>query len=445
LSAGVSSAGGRFEDLARVVTQAATQAATEAASRAVTSASREREHIMVGEGVPGYTRTFASLYNAVGGGATIGMINGRVHEDGPVVVQYFEASFLPDYMVICAWPSSPPVAMPGSVWDVLRRTGDGIAALGLPDPDSFADPDKRLVAFDATEVELSGGTWGPGRLLRDSADGSWRWEPKPQVTRSITGIHAWYGDAVGDLRLRAYATLPWRGQSQLTIDKAGRQRLVGALTDCELSKSVAALSAARGAGLAIGAWEMDDGGRNQTSSSARYAAVVTDADGRPAVTMNAMVNCPNTMQAVVTTAAEVRVDLATWSEVLAAAGARPHDLRVTLHEALGLFVGAWAAATTVLPLALVSDPTAQLLVGVPRVEFYLEAPSGPDDPSPDLRKVVDFSAFGERSNVPLPQLMTALIAPVTNDEEARRTWAIRALIDMAQQFGFVNAEADDLA
>jgi hypothetical protein len=336
--------------------------------------------------------------------------------------------------------------MPGTVWDALRRTGEGIAALGLPDPDFFAEPDKRLVTFDATDIELSGGTRGPGRLLRDSVGGSWRWEPKPQITRSVTGIHAWYGDAVGDLRLRAYVTLPWRGQAQLTIDKAGRQRLLGALTECTLSTSVAALSGVRGADLAVGPWEMDnDGGSHQTSSSARYTAAVAGPESRSAVTMKAMINCPNVMQAVVTTAAEVRVDLVAWSQALEAAGSRQDDLRVKLHEVLGLFVNAWAVATTVLPLALVADPASESLVGVPRVEFYLEAPAGTDNPSSDLLNVVDFSAFGNYSNSPLPQMMTALIAPVKIDEEARRIWTIRALIDMAQQFGFVDADADALS
>jgi len=208
---------------------------------------------------------------------------------------------------------------------------------------------------------------------------------------------------------------------------------------------VAARSAARGADLAMSAWEMDDGGRAQSSSSAWYTAAVAGPDGRPALTVKAMINCPSTMQAVVTTAAEVQVDPAAWSEALEAAGAHQDDLRVTLHEVLELFVSAWTAATTVLPLALVTDPTAQLLAGVPRVEFYLESPTGVDGPSPDLRTFVDFSAFGERTSDPLTQMMTALIAPVAIDEDARRIWAIRALIDMAQVFGFVNADADDLA
>jgi hypothetical protein len=461
LALGLANSGGRIEDLVEAVAQAA----SEAADRAVSSASQkiaaqavseaanrsvnnDSQRITVGSGMPGYSRTFGALYNAVGP-SVLGLPTTPADWQGPVVVQYFDLSSLPDYMVMCAWPSSAPVAMPGSVWEALRTAGGGggVEALGLPDAESLPAPTAPVVALDATEVELRGGSLGRGRLIRDPVDLSWRWEPQPQVTLSMSGQHAWSGRPFTGLRLRAYATLPLEGLSSLAIDRAGRERLVKALADSELSRGLTALVESRGAQMELGPWQLDRSqGSYQSSQSAQYVAFMGNSETRAPLAARVALNCPNAMRAVVTASVEIRLHLGAWLLALRSASASEEESRhITLHEVLDLLVAAWNAATSIAPLALTPDAACGPLTGVPRVEFYLESTSQDmDATTPNLDWFIDLSAFGDPPSRGIPLMTTAVIAPVRFDHSDRRVWATNALVAMAHNFGYIEADKEKL-
>ena len=457
LALGLANSGGGIEDLVEAVAQAAdramssasqriaAQAASDAASRSLDDSSHR---IMVGSGVPGYTRIFGPLYNAVGP-TTLGLPTTVAEWEGPIVVQYFDMSHLPDDMVMCAWPPSAPVAMPGSVWKALHNAGGslGVEALGLPDAESLPDPTVPVVAPDATEVALCGGSLGPGHLIRDSASRPWRWEPQPQLTMSMSGQHAWSGEPVTGLLLRAHATLPLQGMSSLGIDKVGRERLLAALENCELSATLEALTLGRGSEFTIRPWQRDRSPSSyQTSTSAQYVAQVEASEGRPAVTTRVTLNCPNAMRAVIMTGVELQIDFTEWSLAIESGASAEIGPLITLREVLDFFVAAWNAATAIVPLGLMRDPQEVPLAGTPKVEFYLESTSRETGtPDSHLDSFIDISAFGEPPNTGWSHMSTAIIAPLKFDESARRVWVTRALVSMANRFGFIDAEESRLA
>ncbi|WP_316745457.1 hypothetical protein [Streptomyces sp. MK7] len=388
---------------------------------------------------PSQYRPFQDVFTKVNGPAQLGQPNGDVHEDGGAFVQYFEAVWLPESMLICALPGQKPVAMPASVWEALGAAG-GAPQVGMPDQDSFIAPDQPLIERDATLIELSGGSLGPGQLVRANNQQPWQWLPKPHLIQPTgRGHSSWRPTAEPDLLIRAFAVLPWQGQEGFRISKAGRNRLLAALTACEFSQTVAALAGRLGALQPSLKWEREPDA-SQNNRSAQYIAVLPTSPQGPVATARVMLHCPSGIRPVITTAAELRM------EIPLANSPRQqeirHDGRPGIADLKQLFVTAWHAATEIAPQTITSDPAAVPLIGQPSVEFSVET-STSDRPSV-LSDVLDLSAFGASSRPSISEMRVAVTAPVGIDRAAQERWVTEALIDMANGHGFVDVDATAL-
>jgi hypothetical protein len=447
LAAGWAATGGLSEQVLRALAEAA----SDAVSRSAGTGSQPEFRVGVGE--PGWLRSYQQLYNAVGGVTVLGEPVSHVHWDGPAVVQYFELTWADDSMVIAALPGNEPVAMSGTLWNEVCALGGGaprdggVAAVGLPLPGTAP----ALIDKRATTVELSGGTWGKGRLVRGDAELPWRWEPEPKTSfEASRGRNQWVvGSENWHVCVRVFAHLPWLTQSELTVEKAGRERLLAALQASELTASLERLSARRGATLPAPRWERArDTHSWHTNTSAHHAAVIpASAGSAPGVTARLRLQCPSGMQQTVTACAEVLFDFGAWHDALQAAGAAPAaDMRLTVEDLLDLLPSCWQAATQIAPLGAVADPASVPLTGPPVVEFYLQSPymQGGVNSNLDLPSFIDLSAFGEQMREQLPEMSISLTAPVDLDRLRRRDIVRRLLVEMAHGFGFIDADEESL-
>jgi len=153
---------------------------TDLIQQAVTATRRDspppKPAFQVGEGAePGWKGPFRQAWeDLIKAGIRMGEPVSGVYAEGPGVVQHFDPGQSPSGWVICALPQQRPVAVAGEVWHALQAAGAGfpggdpLSAVGFPvcDPQST----RRIDAHDAY-VELDGGQWGKGMLLRDRIRG----------------------------------------------------------------------------------------------------------------------------------------------------------------------------------------------------------------------------------------------------------------------------------
>lgn len=181
LSAGVSASGlPTPQALAELVREAVVQARPD---------SREAV-VRVGQGLPHREREIREAYRHLHE-AGMGRPAGEAYEHGPAAVQDFTADRegAPEW-VLCLVHGRAPVAVPAPVWQAIVEAcrpdtgGDPLAAVGYPTvhgADEYGDTVPWVVEADAASVDLDGGSWGAGRLVR-SGRGIWRWEPITRLT-----------------------------------------------------------------------------------------------------------------------------------------------------------------------------------------------------------------------------------------------------------------------
>jgi hypothetical protein len=162
----------------------------------------------VGVGVPGWRAGFRELHERLHARIPIGSPASAVHRDGPGVVQRISGKPPAHDWVLCALPDEPPVAIADPVWEALHIAGSGVPdgdvlnTLGFP---VGAGPSSLIVDGQAEDVELRGGSWGDGRLMR-SGD-NWSWEPVTDFSLDTTrAARNWTADpSPPHLRVRALA------------------------------------------------------------------------------------------------------------------------------------------------------------------------------------------------------------------------------------------------
>jgi hypothetical protein len=180
----------------------------------------------------------------------IGTPSTDVVAEGPGVVQYFDSNLSLFGWVLCALPHQRPVAVAGEVWQALRAAGAGalgedpLAAVGFPTP---SPQETQVVDADATGMELTGGHWRKGKLVRAPGEAAWRWEPAVRFSMDVTRAAGyWTADpAAQQLRLRAVATLPRADASELAISSQNRLDLEKALPESDLARGHGTLPAPR--------------------------------------------------------------------------------------------------------------------------------------------------------------------------------------------------------
>ncbi|MFI9616720.1 RNA-binding domain-containing protein [Streptomyces sp. NPDC052023] len=411
---------------------------------AVTHSPAEPAAVRVGQGLPEWEREMREAYEELAG-AGLGAPVGEAYRHGSAALQDLDhARDGEPGWVLCVAPPRPPVVVAAPVWRAIVTAGrsdaggDPLAAVGYPVlPEAHEEARAWVVAADAVRVDLEGGTWGAGRLVR-SQTGGWRWEPAVRFSLEQTrSARRWTSQVPPpQLRLRALVTLPWTDTPALEITRARRQSLEQHLPHSVLAGAVTLLSQRRGGSLPAARWQA--GPHDNSLHAASYTSVVTAPDGRAAVTAAAMITLPGVMDSAVVSCADVLIgDTAGWAAVLGGHRGIPLDF----EEVQDVLFHAWETAADVLP-AVFGDPAVRRWAAPPTTELRLSTERYDDiDVTPALSSFVDFSPLGPGGRGSRQEMAVTITAEPSMRRAKRQDVMRRAVVHMAQAFGYVHAEA----
>lgn len=155
------------------------------------------------------------------------------------------------------------------------------------------------------------------------------------------------------------------------------------------------------------------------------------------------------MNSALVTCAEVRIeDLAAWARALGAAGAPPRpDLRLSIEEAAEFFAVARQAATEKLAAVVAANASTVLWADPPTVELRLTAERRYDDtprPQPMLDDYIAMDPLGHSDRGQLREIAVTITTPQHLEQSDRRDQTHAALVYMAHQFGFLEADMNHL-
>lgn len=413
----------------------------------------------LGQDAPGARKAFEEAWAAVGGMAVLGLPSGPTERIGPGLVQDLASG-----AVVCAIDGQPAVVVSEGVWEAIARIGaraniQGAAALGLPDLSAIAksaSTDGRVTMIDERlpAIALTGGSWGPGRLLRSDPDATWSWEPVPRIDFLMVLSNLWSTSDPVDLRVRAVASLPFASHQEAgppKIDRSGRSRLEAALRHGQLNNLVSVLCLRRGGSVAAPPWQWPTGeGSYQSDRAGQYRTVLVSEQGEAALTVGVMIQLADGLRTLsMTTCVDMQVNLGPWRDVLdtSARAARDQsgDFRLTVEDLVDFFLVAWPTATIAAPCAALStDVLATELAGAPRVEFRIDVnPAGRKERC-RTEDVLDLSAFGGPTRQISTQGGFGVTAPLDLPHDERRGLLVQGLTDLAQAWGFIDADAAGL-
>ncbi|WP_326948643.1 hypothetical protein OG439_07600 [Amycolatopsis sp. NBC_01307] len=401
--------------------------------------------VEVGEGTDSRTRReFEEAFRRAGGEGRLGRPIALVAENELGRIQCFTGTG-DGSVLICALYGQKAVAVSEAVWDdVVSVPGhpfQGLQAVGFP----LAQTD--YIPADATAVEVGGGEWGRGLVVRPEV----RWEPRPRVVMEASQARLMPPVEVADLTVRAIALLPWDlAEDGFEITREIRRRLERALPRMKLGTMLPLLSSRRGGSVAALDWIRPTGfGVHQSGRAALYDSVLTTRHGEVAARTSVRLILPAGRERIVRVFAEFQVNLETWQVALASATGAA-DFRITAAEIAELWQAAWEAAVVVVPGVLVDDPAAVPLMAPPVVELQVKS----DDPREygpgellrlvTLTKVVDLSVFGTSADTLAREGALTVVAPVGFDHESRRQLTVTALTRLARAWGYVDADESDL-
>ncbi|MET9127125.1 hypothetical protein [Streptomyces sp. NPDC004528] len=252
--------------------------------------------LRVGLGLSARERQVFHAYEQLRRLAGLGRPTSEAFELGACVVQHIAdiAESEPGW-VLCLVDRQQPLAVAEPVWqavmDAGRRApggGEAISAVGHP----AVEGDQPVVlGTDSECVDLVGGTWCPGRLVR-SGGGTWRWEPHARLGLDHTrASRNWtVNQPALRLRLRALLNWPWADTGDLEISPSRRRELAWALPISALAGAAPLLSQRRGAELRTAQWE--PGPYRNARDAVSYSSTVTAPDGRPAFSPRRWRPCP---------------------------------------------------------------------------------------------------------------------------------------------------------
>jgi hypothetical protein len=278
--------------------------------------------------------------------------------------------------VMCALWQERPTLVAKPAWDALRQAtaepdGDPTATMGFPVPAPGLRaylPWERVVRADDDRIALNGGSWGPGRLTRDPALKTWRWEPEPGV-RFIPADKEWLpgGPPAPRLRLRAEATIPL-ARPDLPAAHEAIQDLARQLASGDLARIAASLLAGTAQSTPIERWQPGTGSAS-SSRQGSLACTLSAAGAMPAHLIEVMWSVSHGPDSTtLTTAAELRIEGRNNRD----------DRRIPLEELLEFFTAAWHAAWELIPAAVLGDVTGLPLAGPPHVDLIASAATPAD-------------------------------------------------------------------
>lgn len=410
--------------------------------------------LRVGQGSEALLMVFEAAFAAAGGFARLGAPVSEVTPEGPGFAQRLDVGADGESAVICAVPPGAAVVVSSAVWQAVRCGGGagyaGVNEIGLP------VPGRRHAAVPyvdglADVVELGGGSWGPGSLVRTGSEQTWSWQPDARVGFETAEQRRWLQMNGADLRVRAVAVFSWMlAEAQLEIVKAGRDRLAAAVATCELANAASVLSLRRGGRVAAAGWERATGVDSyQSDRSTHLRSVVRADDGSPALSTDVIAQVAHGLELPnVRTCAELRISFPAWRSVLGKDPGRldSWDARLPVAEVAEVLVAAWNGATLVAPLAVVDDPRTVPLLAAPYVEFHLQAVQRPGASSSRvLTDVVDLSPFGEPAQEGTRQEGgMRIVAPLGLDRTQRSALICQGLARLARSSSYVDADQDQL-
>jgi hypothetical protein len=402
-------------------------------------------------GQPRNEAPFGEAFEAAGGQARLGRVIDEVYEDGPGWVQHYDGGSSGRPAVICALYGQSAVAVDQEVWNALGQFGRGThvmgaAAVGFP----AVSARQPFVAADGGPVELAGGEWGRGRLVPD-AGGGWRWEPQvgfdSQAYRDQDAWSSRLGEM--DLRLRVASRMLVVAED-LRVTEAGRTRMLAELASTGLTDLVAGLAKRYGLEAADLGWQEtpDSGGGVNNNRFAAYQLIVPGSTGRPALLGSLWLTTPAGRETEVHAIVDLYVD---FEVIQATAGPATPDqippaLQITPSELLTFLSTGWQTAEALL---LASGQKAVDLppAGPSHLELYIQNrhPEGSGGQRVlRTQDLVNLSVFGRPRRSHLRDLSVGVTAPLGLTTEAIRSLVRQALVRMASDFGFTEAETAQL-
>jgi len=304
----------------------------------------------------------------------------------------------------------------------------------------------RRIDADALRVELTGGTWGEGRLLRDAVGDPWEWEPKPAFGMNpIPEAASWDRDSISErLRMRVVCVLPLEKDDERALTAQRHDALLALLADSALTCFLRALSAARGAELTPGPWRK--GPNRNAREWLSYVCDLVGRDGRVVLFVHVFMQLGKFGSTDVETWVELEVhDLKSWSAALDDAGAPPAgDLRISTAEVGEFFAIAWHTAAVVLPAAAgVQRPIRY--TKPPASQFILATDRKSSQSYPPLERYVDLETLGDGGRDHVERMSIAVTAAPPRDLDQARHLSRRALAEVAQHYEFLHATEADFA
>lgn len=424
--------------------------ASASVSGRVSSRRFERPDFSVGVGIPGWKGPFQQAWNDVSATESILDATTSVYEVGPGVAQHFDSADSLFGWVLCGMQGRRVVAMAGEIWQALEAAGrsapgvDALTAVGLPTPLLH---ETRVIRCEATQIDLSGGLWGDGQLVRDDENATWRWEPTPRFSMDMTrAARYWTFDPTWrQLRLRAIATLPWAGARGLEISQDRRLAMEQALRVGPLADFVTTLSRRRGAELSAADWV--HGLNTNSRDRLGLTVVIASPRGTLALWAEVMLAMPGAMDSSVVACAELRVEhLAAWSEAVVAAGGKPSDdMRLSLDEVVEFFNIAGSTANELLPSAITDEPASLEWMAPPTTELRMSAEQRHDDrtdPKPVLADYVNMDAFGFTDRAQPDEMAVTIFASPRLDVARRAELTREAVVFMGRSFGYLDVTED---
>ncbi|MFE3163381.1 helix-turn-helix domain-containing protein [Streptomyces sp. NPDC059224] len=417
------------------------QALTELVRQAVSEAGPDGE-LRVGQGLPDREREMRAAYKQLAG-AGLGRPAGEAWAQGPAALQdlHHELDGEPGW-VLCLMAGRPLAAVAEPVWQAIVAAGrhapgqDPLAAIGFPRPPKDTDT-PWVIAADSRSVDLDGGSWGAGRLTC-SGRGVWRWQPLPRF-----GLNQGRSADIGTsgqtpaLRLRAVVNLPWADPDQLEISKPRRTLLEQQLPYSAVAGAVTMLSTRRGAELPAARWE-----RGPFGNSARavgYSCTIAGPDGSPALKASVMLALPTTMESTVVACADVLIENpAAWAAALGPGW----DTQLGLDEVQAVLLDTWETAAELLP-DVVGDPAALSWAAPPTTELRITCEQPADNGVlPTLDTLVDLTSLGTNDGGTRSRMAVTITSEPAMGRAERQRLLREALVYMAGEFGYVDAELD---
>jgi hypothetical protein len=401
------------------------------------------DQIRVGQGQAGNERPFLAAYQAGGGRAVLGAPTSEVYEDGPGWVQHLTGGSGRGPAVICARHGGAAIAVDATVWDAICGAGADAGRLDAVGYPVVTPHTEAFVNADVEEVLLSGGRWGPGRLVRQST-GACCWEAQIGFSFNTRERDRWTAGANKmDLRVRCAARIEWP-TDDLAVG-GNRRQLVANLTNSPVREVVVKVAHRLGLNAEAALWERTPAAEGHNDRRfASYRLQVAGEGDRTALGLWVWFQLPDGLQSTVISMVDMRVDFTALPIDSNKQGTLIDPAhQMTTEQLIDFFTGAWATATNVLPTALTSDPHLIKPAGPTTIELHIineRPPALGGERTLGLLDMVDLTPLGDPPSQIGAQMSTAVTAPLQLDRQRIGELVTETLAYMGSGYGFLEPD-----